>query len=312
MTTPRFRSNDSIVILDPQQAHLPWDTKNRRRKVGLKVSLTLMQSIAPDHLAPFDGLFGFKKTSDHFEGTLFRLPLRSSSLKSSFISRVQSVDAVTVKNLMRNYFDAAKHSLLFLSSIRSIEFIIRGKQEPEWSVDVQRSLENEVFKNLIVSSRCPDYHSKDEWRLGLIDLEACPADVTRPGKGHSKASEVGVAACLHHDSSQTHNKIMKSQANLADPKQESNERAQFFRKTLNHSTKPLSQINSLATRAAEDCPQTSIVFCKLPVPEVLDLPISIQGSFSVTGDRKTVAVEGTNDAAKMESMAFNHDCRTIR
>lgn len=59
---PMLLSNDSFLVLDPQQNVLPVNCNRRReRKVGTKISLSGVNRLAPDQLASFVGLNNFAK-----------------------------------------------------------------------------------------------------------------------------------------------------------------------------------------------------------------------------------------------------------
>lgn len=257
-----------------------------------------MRRYAPDQLEPYDGLFGFDKSTDHYNGTLFRLPLRNSATNSSFEGTVQPADSSTVKSLMQSYLNVAKISLLFLSSVSSIEFTVRGQQQPGWSVHAQRSLENEVFKNVTVSSNCQNHISKVEWRLGILDVEECPASAINRGKGHSKATEVGVAAFLRHGGTELDDDHKRPKPEMTRLKQDINHKVRLHQDIPLVLKGPCTQTSLVPHPVSQEPRHTNNLFCKLPTPDILDLPISIHGSFAITGDRKSIIIEGNDDVAK--------------
>jgi sacsin len=127
--TPTFVSGDFLVLFDPHTTNIPGASLTQP---GLRIrfkSSNLHKSF-PDQFSPYH-FFGCN-FEDAFEGTLFRLPLRSGKLaKISEISkRAYSIGDVNtiVGHLQSNL---AQH-LLFLRSVKAIE-IFRcpiGSSEP--------------------------------------------------------------------------------------------------------------------------------------------------------------------------------------
>lgn len=112
---PELLSNDSFLVLDPQQQFLPIDPKMRRkRRVGVKMPFTTVNRLAPDQMAPFVGLYSFDPNQAKFDGTIFRFPLRAIGAKTSLKETQQTVDSAHVKYLLREYFATARTALLFL------------------------------------------------------------------------------------------------------------------------------------------------------------------------------------------------------
>eukprot|EP00606_Chrysophyceae_sp_TOSAG23-5_P000186 GSChrysophyteH2.ASY1.ANO1.1559.1 assembled CDS len=124
--TPTFVSGEHLVIFDPHCTHAPGANVNQP---GLKVKCVgnHLYTTFPDQFKPFE-FFGcnFEKS---YEGTLFRFPLRTSSMarKSEVSSR-----AYTQANAHENIEHLAKQLsqyLLFLRSVRTIEIYQLGPEE---------------------------------------------------------------------------------------------------------------------------------------------------------------------------------------
>lgn len=127
--TPTFVSGDYLVLFDPHTINVPGASFTQP---GLRIRFksSHLDKSFPDQFSPYR-FFGCN-FEDAFEGTLFRLPLRSSKLaKISEISkRAYSISDVNtiVGHLQSNL---AQH-LLFLRSVKAIE-IFRcplGSSEP--------------------------------------------------------------------------------------------------------------------------------------------------------------------------------------
>ena len=278
---PMIVSGDYVLILDPQQCCLPKSSKHRKRMAGVKISIARMQEQWPDQLTIFEGLHGFNKDLYHYEGTIFRFALRTDKAKTGLRDSTCNISIQMVKDLMYEYSEAARMSLLFLRNIASIEFYIRGKEQPEWCVSARRSEnpDEEVFQNVTVSVTKGARVEKYEWRVGVTDVDPRQVGIVRTGKGSSKLTECGIAACTSHERYQV------------DEEETPQPRPELYATSLPKSSDP-------------DIDQK--VFCRLP-SEKSQLPVSFHGSFIITGDRRTITVEG-QDSAAMWNRWLLRDC----
>ena len=264
---PMLLSNDSFLVLDPQQKVLPINYNRRReRKVGTKISLAAVNRLAPDQLAPFSGLYNFVTGLNSYEGTIFRFPLRALGAKTLLKDHVQHVDAVAVRSLLRDYMAVARTALLFLRNVESIEFRIRDQEIPQWSVIARRSQrqDSDTFQDVeITSTQGGNFRQVDKWCVGRRGITHIPADITRLGRSSEKSPECGIAACL------------------------SNERTVLpdVGKDI-IMTQQLSVIVSGTTSNVDHK-----VFCRLHTGHTSSLPVSIHASFAVTGDRRSIVLE---------------------
>lgn len=194
---PMIISGSSIVILDPQQNLLPRN-KHHRRKAGVKISLSDALRKCPDQLAPFHGLCGYAQENTYYDGTLFRFPFRRSGM-TTLIENEALVDTNKVKRLLDDYEDAGQVSLLFLQNVKNIEASIRGQKIAQWKVSKTAS-EGEIFHTVKVNIQKGNEKSETKiWRVGLTDVDECPADIVKPGRGSKKFTSCGIAACLSSD-----------------------------------------------------------------------------------------------------------------
>ncbi|KAL9125304.1 MAG: hypothetical protein Q9217_005473 [Psora testacea] len=265
---PTLISGGYYLILDPQQERLSRN-KHFKRKAGIKISLSTARRLASDQLAPFGGMHGYEIGLDYYEGTIFRFPFRETAAKTCLRDHDDHIDHSTTRTLLDAYLATARLSLLFLRSVNSIRVQIRGNETPVWFVSASRpeGLEDEVFHNVIVSTLTENQKLRhDLWRIGLMDIDSSPADIPKVGKGASKITECGIAAC-----------IQRNQLN----------RPGFESKLI---------YNTSSTKPGEEAHEQR-VFCKLPTNSTSNLPVSFHASFAITGDRKTIAFEGQDHLA---------------
>lgn len=255
---PSLVSAGFFIVLDPLQEHLTR-RRNRQKKVGLKLSLSKARSLAPDLLSPFVGVKGFDQHLDYYEGTIFRFPLRNPSSESLLVN--EHVDEKRIQGLMQDYLKVAQSSLLFLTNANSIEFQIRSRMEPEWTVIATRSdlADGEVFQKTIINVRQgQDINYSHEWQTSFIDVERKPTNLSNPGRGNSKVVECGIAALVNQS----------------------------------------QEILSTKEKMAPVVTPENRVFCRLPTTITASLPVSFHASFAITGDRKNITFIGQDPFAQ--------------
>ncbi|TDL18851.1 hypothetical protein BD410DRAFT_461654 [Rickenella mellea] len=140
---PMIVSADCVLFLDPSRKYLPHDKGPQQQRLnGVKMTLESCRIRYPDHMKPLDGLFQFSITQTHYNGTIFRLPLRTASqAKDSKISE-KSFSAVDIHSIDSAFYPHATQSLFF-SKIRCIQALRRGpggRLSQLWRVTGQRDL----------------------------------------------------------------------------------------------------------------------------------------------------------------------------
>ena len=272
---PMLISGGFFLVLDPQQERLPRNQKTFKRKLGIKIPLSKVRHRAQDTLEPFNGMHGYHKDMDYFEGTIFRFPFRRPRQKTDLQDTVMHHDAQSTEHRLHNYLSVARSSLLFLHSVKLIEFRIRGESTPTWSISALRPerLETEVFRSVLISiSQEQRKHCYDLWRTGLKDIESSPQNIQKSGKGSSKITECGIAACLQYG----------------------------------QTIKPGLDGHVVPTTSQGEKVQNK-VFCRLPTSFVSEIPVSFHASFAITGDRKTIAFENQDPLASWNQWLLR-DC----
>ncbi|TDL15335.1 hypothetical protein BD410DRAFT_845281 [Rickenella mellea] len=123
---PMIVSADSVLFLDPSQNYLPHDKGPQQQRLnGIKMTLESCRLLYIDQLKPLDGIFQFSISQSHYNGTIFRLPLRNASqAKASKISE-KSFSAVDVHSIFTAFYSHATQSLFF-SKLRCIQALHRG------------------------------------------------------------------------------------------------------------------------------------------------------------------------------------------
>ena len=111
---PSFISRDRLYIFDPTLSYLRKEIKNPAQP-GKKIVFTNKIIAKSGQLSPYDGLFGFNRSSS-YEGTMFRLPFRSSASELSSTCYSEA----TVQELITAIQESSSSLLLFLQNVKSI------------------------------------------------------------------------------------------------------------------------------------------------------------------------------------------------
>jgi sacsin len=134
---PSIVSGEHVVFFDPHARFLPGATP---QNPGLKIRFTGANYLQqfPDQFKAYL-MFGCDMAS-RFDGTLFRFPLRTAETASSSELRQQAYAAHAVRELLESLRGRAAELLLFLKSVRTVEFYEkRGvDEEPQLIFRAQR------------------------------------------------------------------------------------------------------------------------------------------------------------------------------
>ena len=134
---PSFVSSDSLVVFDPTMKYLKREIKNPSRP-GKKVKFTSPFIRRSKQLVPYDGLFGFDSQEHEYNGTMFRLPFRSSQ---SELSGVLYTEDHHIKQLISEMKECCSNLILFLQHVKRITFqvIKPGEAFPTVRLEITKS-----------------------------------------------------------------------------------------------------------------------------------------------------------------------------
>ncbi|KAG4439308.1 hypothetical protein IFR05_005183 [Cadophora sp. M221] len=257
---PMILSGDYLLILDPQQEVLPMNPMKGRRKPGVKLKLSKIREACPDQLAPFQGHFGYDLDLDHFPGTIFRFPLVGPTSKGLLRTSKRELNSNEICRLMNTYFDEARTSLLFLRRIKTIEFSIHEKPDSGWRID-----SNEPLRRVQGSD------SRFSQRFDCA---------------FTKHKEFGNTPTTGQDSWQISIQDQSSEVQLLPTTSK--------RAAKNVECGMAGLISSHVTNDIAGYPSTTIearMYNTLPLSIASDLPVHVHATFSLSGDRKSIALD---------------------
>ncbi|KAG9048531.1 hypothetical protein FS837_012661 [Tulasnella sp. UAMH 9824] len=133
---PMIVSGNSVLLLDPSRQHL-----HLRRSRGIRITLDVCQQRWPDQLKPLEGIFDFFAHKGYYNGTLFRLPLRTVAQAELSSLSNKHFTPLVLFNITRGFYTSASRSLFF-TSLREISTYRRGPDKivtPIWSVTGSRT-----------------------------------------------------------------------------------------------------------------------------------------------------------------------------
>ena len=156
---PSFVSGEWLYIFDPTLKYLKGVVHNESRP-GKKMKYQSKIFAKSQDLTPYEGLFGFKSSSN-YEGTMFRFPFRTSA------SQISSTiyDEHLVEDIKRDLIECGSKLLLFLQHVNRITFSsLKGKRKIiEVSIDASSSSNGDIQKVVIKSPN--NRSSTENWLI---------------------------------------------------------------------------------------------------------------------------------------------------
>ncbi|KAH0562155.1 hypothetical protein GP486_003148 [Trichoglossum hirsutum] len=252
---PMLVSGKYLLVLDPQQKYLPLNRRYGRRKPGLRVELATIRDICCDQLTPFHGLWGYSQDMDSYEGTIFRFPLRPQGSKTTLTENRVNLGVNAVREHLEKYFQTARLSLVFLQRIKQISFRFRHMKEPHFRVEYTQR-----FFPLLCTQPYRYIHMSYLYR----------GDMQRRFEGTdewwiAKSDIQDVPASLQEWQKNVRRRVKDSKCGIA-----------------------------LLCSPPKDAILEPQMFSSLPLPFASHLPVHINASFILSGDRQSILIGGSS------------------
>jgi sacsin len=242
----------------PLRKYLPYSYRARQRKPGILLKYSKLKATFRDQLAPFEGLWGFDSDQDFYNGTIFRFPLRGEGQGSELLESRLCPDVSTTIDMFLESFDEARLALLFLRNLTTIDFSVKRGDQFEWRVSRGTWPQNGVFS---------------DWAIVLVEQQIPPGRITSTVEQWWRAivDVEDAPADLQH----RHKRRMKDvECGIAA--------------LVPQAGKPTE--SSLP-------PLKSRFFNCLPLKFESTLPVHIQATFLLSGDRQNIATDETSQDA---------------
>ena len=244
-----------------------------------------------DTLAPFDGLRGFSVHSTHYDGTIFRFPLRNEKREKRVSSHVYNISKL--RTLLTALREEAKFILLFLRSVRTVEvfeiaqngihsnlFKVSIQETPEDRLSLKRS----CFQQQLESA----FQTQSFSITGPIELvdQVCVHVTDRLVQSNSSQSKWLIASRVGSQSPD-------------------------IRKTA-QALKVFSRVGVALEMGPVQTGDSGRVFCVLPMPPEVccNLPVHVNGTFSLNDERRALKWQGletrNDDKARWNDLIVTH------
>ncbi|KAK6186977.1 hypothetical protein SNE40_006231 [Patella caerulea] len=275
---PSFLSGETYVVFDPHTSHLGTS--------GLKINLNfpgnqLLRHKMKGQFYPFEGVFGCNivdKDKVHFDGTLFRLPLRNSDEASKSAIKDISYSKSEMKEFVKKIEEGAGNLLLFTQHVNKIELYHLDKDsssgKPELLMKVSKSSDHseQPVLQTLTEARNDDAHCTEIIKITL--------SITRRSKSLYGIEELDVTVPY------IINWSFGQGSSIQEAKR--NEFKGLLPVAATALTKvPLQNIPNFY--------KESHLFCFLPLPIESKLPVHINASFAVQSSRRDLMWRNEDD-----------------
>ncbi|XP_064601193.1 sacsin-like [Liolophura sinensis] len=275
---PSFVSRDLFVIFDPHETFLG--------KPGLKMNIRKnrrMVNRLREQFQPYNGVFGCDfDTEDalNFQGTLFRFPLRTSDqAHRSQISNLHYNQREMIK-LLQMSLECAGNLLMFTRNVTNIKFFHLSSTETDASTqtplfEVSKSNNDHMIMVQMIN---------DNEKCEMLNLK--PACERKTEVTWLKGNSEGGQRVSHFLSVNREMEALHPEASVVIPVQ-----------TTGNQSYEAIPIEKSPTGFLKH----GLVYCYLPLPIPTKLPVLINGSFSVTSDRRRLSEKNVDEKKNLGS-----------
>ena len=342
---PSFISRNYIVIFDPHTNHLGRGIKDRSRpgiRIDMMKNKTLLRKL-PDQFQPYNGVFGCsigvdKDQPTSYDGTLFRLPLRTRLQASKSEIKNMYYDQYEMKKLLQMIVRSGPHLLLFTQNVTSVKvYHLAADAESPDDVKLMFHLRKEEIKVprplTSIAMRSPAT-SRSALRVAATK-NTSQFNLLRRGTEFLESTSKLRSRMLLTDYDapalsmvvQVSVEVEEEAKLISQPPPRSDNHfwlisfATGYRRSLDIALEsmaykkgynPMAAVAVVLRKTEEgfipvslpELRQKGIVFCYLPLPTVSGLPVHINGAFAVQSDRRHLS-ERTEDDKDQSSAEWN-------
>ncbi|TAE54536.1 MAG: hypothetical protein EAZ88_08800 [Oscillatoriales cyanobacterium] len=294
---PSFVSRDRIIFFDPHGAAIPGTS---RQEPGREWNLanTKWYEKYPDFMQVY-AAGGLPLGETNFQGTLFRLPLRTAEHAKNSEIRKQAFTESNIKELLDELINSGEELLLFLKSVQEI----RVYEIPANSQETRQEILAIVTQN---------QQEVREARQQLLDAIPDTPDKLLELCHHNPAGLVSVS--YRHDiETISRNRNTKSTWRTVSliRTDEGGELAKVIQAMYESQEKVLpwagaaARINAVSTEGNPQ-PVNGKVYCFLPLPLETGLPIHINGFFNLNSSRDNLSSDSGQTGKDRPRSIWNH------
>ncbi|XP_066267511.1 sacsin-like [Branchiostoma lanceolatum] len=306
---PSFVSGSRVLFFDPHATHLSKHIKDKSRPgIGLDLKKnTRLTGRCKDQFKPFQGVFGYS-TNTSYNGTLFRLPLRTPQEASeSEISDVvySKPGNANMERLIESFKEGLKPLLLFTQNVRHVAmYTLDQFSDPSSMVETFDVSKSPVKYLREMQSPLHSNRLTDKFQIQSNCLLATSGVMKLNRQGTDKAAEhpetsmvVKVTCRQGKDNAMSEEWIISScmgtETSLKLALSESGRKAGLV--PCGGVAALLKSCDDNHQNAFIDNPLNGEVFCFLPLSVRTGLPVHVNGSFAVASNRRGLWEETSTD-----------------
>ena len=307
---PSFLSGEHLVVFDPNMNHISKLIDGKMRGGGFMLSLAdnkHVLSLYPDQFVPYNQLFGCDMTGEgtfHFEGTLFRLPFRTSEqAKDSDISK-EPYTADNVNNLVKSLKESASTLLLFAQNVKEVRVFEISKNSnlkkslSRPSISITKSVEKILYSNdADKRGKGTILQNSSTW---LLNSRNAGILATSDGPRRGELLRMNVRMTKSYLCEVTH-EVQAEEMWLLNSCAGGRTSLQVAQsdKGIKNAVIPITgvatKITHSDTHGTKIFPVTGEVFCFMPLSIESGFPVHVNGSFSIYSNRRRLWEEGIGE-----------------
>ncbi|ETL96493.1 hypothetical protein, variant 1 [Phytophthora nicotianae] len=302
---PSIVSAKSIVMFDPHATHLPGISAVNP---GIKIRFANANIVKqfPDQFAPFKGVFGCD-LEHHYKGTLFRFPLRDSTLAESSEIKRRGYSHREIVELFKSFQASIIDTLLFLRNVRKVEVYFQPEidQSPVLLYDAEVPEEDRgeswreidrFMRNTESTSGTTELSAKREFyaRLRSTPTQELPSvsqvlHIRRRQQKELQDSFHRFGTVTSHQESEVEmdHRMEETTEKYLVCNQIGGGKARDMACAAENESLKLIPWVGIASRIDEE-PMEGRAFCFLPLPVRVGLPVHVNGYFELSSNRRDI------------------------
>ncbi|XP_028392629.1 sacsin-like [Dendronephthya gigantea] len=301
---PSFVSGEHVVVFDPNMTHISKLMDGKMRGGGFMLSLAenkLALSAFPDQFMPYHQMFGCDMSGTgpfHFDGTLFRLPFRTTEqARESEISN-EPCTPENVNNLIKSLRKSALTLLLFTQNVKEVRvFEVPKTSNPKRSLGRPLMSITKSIKQVIYTNDA-DKHGNgailkntSTWLLNIRNSET-----VIPSEGPRRTELLGMNVSMaRSDLIKVSDAFQKAETWLVNSSAGSRSSLQVAQ-SADGKKNAVVPVTGVAAKISQ--PITAVrgeVFCFMPLSIESGFPVHVNGSFSVYSNRRRLWEQGVGE-----------------
>ncbi|EEY57113.1 uncharacterized protein PITG_10921 [Phytophthora infestans T30-4] len=293
------------LMFDPHATHLPGISAVNP---GIKIRFANASIVKqfPDQFAPFKGVFGCD-LEHHYKGTLFRFPLRDSSLAESSEIKRRGYSHREIAELFKSFQASIIDTLLFLRNVRKVEVYFQPEidQPPVLLYDAEVPEEDrgeswrEIDRFMRNTGKVPgatELSAKREFytRLRSTPTEELPSvkqvlHIRRRQQKELKESfrRFDIATSQHEAEVELDDQMEETSEKYLVCNQIGGGKARDMACAAENESLKLIPWVGIASRI-DGVPTEGRAFCFLPLPVRVGLPVHVNGYFELSSNRRDI------------------------